>query len=112
MGNKAPYHHMAKGFPTESRRAFLDRGALVFGGIGGAGAYYLMFGDILQTVLAIGGAWLAHYLVRQANEPAFELAQTIATATSPSSFQAAVSKARELGWIVAGYLTLRFSGRF
>ena len=56
---------MAKGYPTELRRAFL-------GGIGGAGAYYLMFGEywILQTVFAIGGAWLAHYLVHQAmNRP-------------------------------------------
>jgi Na+/pantothenate symporter len=63
---------MAKGYPTELRRAFLGTGALVFGGIGGAGAYYLMFGEywILQTVFAIGGAWLAHYLVHQAmNRP-------------------------------------------
>jgi hypothetical protein len=36
---------MAKGFPTKLRRAFLDTGALVFGGIGGAGAYYHLFGE-------------------------------------------------------------------
>jgi hypothetical protein len=63
---------MATGYPTELRRAFLDTGALVFGGIGGAGAYYFIFGEdwILQAVFAIGGAWLAHYLVRQAtNRP-------------------------------------------
>ena len=72
LGNSKRLTTMAKGFPTELRRAFLDTGALVFGGIGGAGAYYLMFGEywILQTVFAIGGAWLAHYLVRQAmNRP-------------------------------------------
>lgn len=51
LGNSKRLTTMAKGFPTELVRAFLDTGALVFGGIGGAGAYYLMFGEywILQT---------------------------------------------------------------
>ena len=56
---------MPKGFRTELRKAFLEGGALVFGGIAGAGACYLMFGEswILQAAFAIGGAWLARYLV-------------------------------------------------
>jgi hypothetical protein len=60
---------MPKGFRTELRKAFLEAGALVFGGIAGAGTACLVFGEswILQGVFAIGGAWLARYLVYRAN---------------------------------------------
>jgi hypothetical protein len=56
---------MPNGFRTELRKAFLEAGSLVFGGIAGAGASYLVFGEywILQLAFAIGGAWLARYLV-------------------------------------------------
>ena len=54
---------MPKGFLTELRQAFLEVGALVFGGIAGAGGCYLVFGEswILQAIFAIGGARLARY---------------------------------------------------
>ncbi len=59
---------MRKGFRTELRKAFLETGTLVFGGLSGAGASYLLFGKswILQAAFAIGGAWLARYLVCRA----------------------------------------------
>jgi hypothetical protein len=59
---------MAKGFRTELRQAFLEAGTLVFGGIAGAGAAYLVFGEswIFQGVFAIGGAWLTRHLVCRA----------------------------------------------
>jgi Na+/pantothenate symporter len=56
---------MAEGFPRELRRAFLETGALVLGGIAGGGAAYFLFGAhwIVQALCAVGCAWLAHYLV-------------------------------------------------
>lgn len=50
---------------TELRRAFLDTGVLVLGGIAGACAAYLVFGEhwLRQVLFAIGGAWLGHYLL-------------------------------------------------
>jgi hypothetical protein len=62
---------MPKVDPTELSRAFLDTGALVVGGIGGAGLSYLIFGEqwALQATFAIGGAWLVHYLVAKNRRP-------------------------------------------
>ena len=56
---------MQTGNRSELRRAFIETGALVFGGIAGGAGAYLLFGDywMLQAVSAIAGAWLVHYLV-------------------------------------------------
>ena len=50
---------------SELKRAFIENGALVFGGLAGGGGAYLLFGDqwILQVFAAIAGAWLVRYLV-------------------------------------------------
>ena len=56
---------MQTGVRSELKRAFIENGALVFGGLAGGAGAYLLFGDqwILQAVSAIAGAWLARYLV-------------------------------------------------
>ena len=60
---------MQTGNQTELRKALIETGTLVFGGIAGAGASYLIFGEhwILQAAFAITGAWLVRYLVGSAH---------------------------------------------
>jgi hypothetical protein len=55
---------MQTGDRSELKRAFIETGALVFGGLAGGGGAYLLFGDrwMLQAASAIAGAWLVRYL--------------------------------------------------